>query len=118
MAVLPELSILTSAQLTLLVAIVAEVMATTALKASDGFTRLWPSLLVLIGYGVAFYCLSLTMRSLPLGLVYALWSGLGLLLITLAGWLIWGQRLDLPALVGMALIVAGVFVINLSGRAH
>jgi multidrug transporter EmrE-like cation transporter len=105
-------------QLTLLVAILAEVIATTALKASEGFTRPWPSLLVVLGYAIAFYCLSLTMRSLPLGLVYALWSGLGLLLITLAGWLIWGQRLDGPSLVGMALIVAGVCVINLSGRAH
>jgi len=118
MAAPPEDPAVTAAQVSLLVAIVAEVVATTALKASEGFTRPWPSLLVVFGYGVAFYCLSLTMRSIPLGLVYALWSGLGLLLITLAGWLIWGQRLDLPALVGMGLIVAGVIVINLSGRAH
>jgi len=107
-----------AAQVTLLVAILAEVVATTALKASDGFTRTLPSLVVLLGYGIAFYGLSLTMRSMPMGLVYAIWSGLGLLLITLAGWLIWGQRLDLPALVGMALILAGVTVINLGGRAH
>lgn len=109
---------MTSAQLTLLVAILAEVIATSALKASDGFRRPLPSLIVVLGYAVAFYGLSLTMRSLPMGLVYAIWSGLGLLLITLAGWLIWGQRLDPPALLGMTLIVAGVIVINLSGRAH
>ena len=109
---------MTPDQLSLLLAILAEVVATTALKASDGFTRPLPSLLVVLGYGIAFYCLSLTMRSIPLGLVYAIWSGLGLLLITLAGWLIWGQRLDAPSLVGMALIIAGVSVINLSGRVH
>lgn len=109
---------MTSAPITLLVAILAEVLATTALKASEGFTRPWPVLLVVCGYGVAFYCLSLTMRTIPLGLVYALWSGLGLLLITLAGWLIWGQRLDVPALVGMGLILAGVIVINLGARLH
>ena len=109
---------MTSAQLSLLVAILAEVVATTALKASDGFRRPLPSLIVVLGYSVAFYGLSLTMRSIPLGLVYAIWSGLGLLLITLAGWLIWGQRLDPPALLGMALILAGVTVINLGSRPH
>jgi small multidrug resistance pump len=109
---------MSSDQFSLLVAILAEVIATTALKASEGFTRPLPSLLVVVGYGVAFYCLSLTMRSIPLGIVYALWSGLGLLLITLAGWLLWGQRLDGPALLGMGLIIAGVTVINLSARAH
>ena len=114
----PEGSAVTPAQITLLVAILAEVVATTALKASAGFTRPWPSLLVVSGYGVAFYSLSLTVRTIPLGLVYAIWSGLGLLLITLAGWLIWGQRLDPPALVGMGLIVAGVLVLNLGTRVH
>ena len=109
---------MTPAQITLLVAILAEVVATTALKASEGFTRPWPSLLVVSGYGVAFYSLSLTVRTIPLGLVYAIWSGLGLLLITLAGWLIWGQRLDPPALVGMGLIVAGVVVLNLGTQVH
>ncbi|QPN62659.1 multidrug efflux SMR transporter [Synechococcus sp. CBW1004] len=118
MGVPPEAPAVTFAQVSLLVAILAEVVATTALKASEGFTRPWPALLVVVGYGVSFYSLSLTMRSIPLGLVYAIWSGLGLLLITLAGWLLWGQRLDPPALVGMGLIVAGVIVINLSGQAH
>lgn len=98
---------MTSAQVSLLVAILAEVVATAALKASEGFTRPLPSLLVVFGQGVAFQGLSLTMRSISLGLVDALWSGLGLLLITLAGWLIWGQRFHQPALVGMGLIVAG-----------
>lgn len=107
-----------SAPASLIVAIVAEVVATTALKASEGFSRPLPSLLVVLGYGLAFYCLSLTVRTIPLGLVYAIWSGLGLLLITLAGWLLWGQRLDGPALAGMALILAGVSVINLGSRAH
>jgi small multidrug resistance pump len=109
---------MTPDQVSLLIAILAEVVATTALKASNGFTRPLPSLLVVSGYCIAFYSLSLTLRSIPLGVVYALWSGLGLLLITLAGWLIWGQRLDGPSLAGMALIVAGVSVINLGGRAH
>jgi len=109
---------MTPERLSLLLAILAEVVATTALKASEGFSRPLPSLLVVSGYCMAFYCLSLTLRSIPLGVVYALWSGLGLLLITLAGWLIWGQRLDGPSLLGMALIVAGVSVINLGGRAH
>ena len=109
---------MTPDQVSLLIAILAEVVATTALKDSNGFTRPLPSLLVVSGYCIAFYSLSLTLRSIPLGVVYALWSGLGLLLITLAGWLIWGQRLDGPSLAGMALIVAGVSVINLGGRAH
>lgn len=100
----------------LLVAIVAEVVATTALKASQGFTRPLPALLVVVGYAIAFYCLSLAVIDLPLGLVYAIWSGVGLVLITLAGWWIWGQRLDPPALLGMALITAGVAVLNLGAR--
>ena len=97
----------------LFVAILAEVVATTALRASQAFTRPLPSLLVVVGYAVAFYCLSLTVADLPLGVVYAIWSGVGLVLITLAGWLVWGQRLDAQALMGMALITAGVVVINL-----
>lgn len=104
---------------TLFVAILAEVVATTALRASVGFTRPLPSLLVVVGYTVAFYCLSLTVIDLPLGLVYAIWSGVGLVLITLAGWWIWGQRLDATALLGMALITAGVALLNLRpGGSH
>lgn len=100
----------------LAVAIVAEVMATSCLKASDGFTRPGPSLLVVLGYAVAFYFLSLTLRTMSIGVAYAVWCGAGIVLIALIGWLVLGQKLDFPALLGMALIVAGVAVINLFSR--
>ncbi len=100
----------------LAVAIVAEVIATTALRAADGFTQLWPSLISIVGYVVAFYFLSLTLRSMPVGIAYAIWSGVGIVLISLAGWLIYKQLLDLPALLGMGLIMAGVIVINLFSK--
>jgi small multidrug resistance pump len=96
----------------LAVAIVLEVVATSALKASDGFTKLWPTLLVVLGYAAAFYMLSLTLRSMPVGVVYAVWSGVGVVLITLVGWLVFQQELDLPAFFGIALIAAGVMVLN------
>jgi len=99
------------------VAIAAEVIGTTALKASDGFTRLWPSLIVVIGYAIAFYFLALTLRFIPVGVAYAIWSGLGVVLITLIGWLLFGQRLDLPALLGIALIISGVVVMQVFSRA-
>ena len=94
------------------VAIVSEVVATSALKASDGFTRLWPSLAVVLGYLLAFYFLSLTLRTIPIGIAYAIWAGVGVALITLVGWVIYDQKLDAAAVIGVALIVAGVFVIN------
>ncbi len=100
----------------LAVAIVAEVIATTALRAADGFTQLWPSLISIVGYAVAFYFLSLTLRSMPVGVAYAIWSGVGIVLISLAGWLLYKQLLDLPALIGMGLIMAGVIVINLFSK--
>ena len=100
----------------LLIAIVAEVVATSALKMSEGFSKLWPSVVVVLGYGIAFYCLSLTLRSIPVGMAYALWSGVGLLLITLTSWLLFNQKLDLPALLGMALIIAGVIVMNVFSK--
>lgn len=96
----------------LLVAIVCEVVATSALKVSDGFSRPGPSVLVVLGYGVAFYFLSLTLRTIPIGVAYALWSGVGIALITTIGWLAFGQELDVAALVGIGLIVAGVVVLN------
>ncbi len=96
----------------LTVAIVAEVIATSSLKLSDGFTRLWPSVVVVLGYGISFYFLSVTMRSMPIGVIYAIWSGLGVVLVTLVGWLIFKQHLDLPALVGISLIIAGVVIMN------
>ncbi|AFT71624.1 Cation/cationic drug transporter [Alloalcanivorax dieselolei B5] len=104
----------------LLIAIVSEVAATSALKASEGFTRLWPSLVVVLGYGLAFYFLSLTLRVIPVGVAYAIWSGLGVVLVALLSWLIYGQKLDAPAMLGMALIISGVVVMNLfsSSSAH
>lgn len=107
-----------NAYFTLAVAIVAEVIATSALKASEGFSRAVPSLVVVVGYGVAFYCLSLTLRSIPVGIAYAVWSGAGIVLISAVGWLVYGQKLDAAALFGMALIIAGVLVVNVfSGSA-
>ena len=100
----------------LALAIVAEVVATSALQASAGFTRLWPSVLVVLGYGVAFFCLSITLKTVPMGVAYALWSGLGIVLITASGWLLFQQRVDAAALLGMALIVAGVAVIQLFSK--
>ncbi|WP_432377328.1 SMR family transporter [Duganella sp. P38] len=99
------------------VAILSETIATSALKSSEGFSRLLPSLLVVAGYGIAFYFLSLTLRSIPVGIAYAVWSGVGIVLITLVGWLVFGQKLDLPALIGMGLIVAGVVVMNVFSKA-
>ncbi|MFU0504570.1 DMT family transporter [Pseudaminobacter sp. NGMCC 1.201702] len=100
----------------LLVAIVFEVLATTALKETHGFTRPLPSLLTILGYGLAFYFLSLTLRAIPVGLVYAIWSGAGIIFITAIGWLWFRQSLDMPALVGMGFILAGVAIINLFSR--
>jgi small multidrug resistance pump len=94
------------------VAIVSEVIATSALKASEGFTRLWPSLIVTAGYMAAFYFLSLTLRTIPIGVAYAIWSGAGVALIALIAWVFHGQSLDIPAIIGLSLIVAGVIVLN------
>lgn len=96
----------------LAIAIVSETIATSALKSSEGFTRLWPSVLVVLGYALAFYFLSLTLKVIPVGIAYAVWSGVGIVLITAVGWLVFGQKLDMPALLGMALIIAGVIVMN------
>ena len=97
----------------LLGAIVAEVVATSALKASEGFTRWGPTALVVVGYALAFWLLSLTLRAIPVGIAYAVWSGAGIVLIALIAWLAYGQKLDGWALLGMALVVAGVLVMNL-----
>ena len=105
------------AWLFLAVSIAAEVVGTTALKSSEGFTKLAPSLLVVACYGVAFYFLSLTLRWIPVGIAYAVWSGVGVVLIATIGWLLHGQKLDAPAIAGMALIVAGVIVINVFSKA-
>ncbi|KJK08444.1 multidrug transporter [Burkholderiaceae bacterium 16] len=100
----------------LAVAIVSEVIATWALKASDGFSRLGPSALVVAGYGVAFYFLALTLRTIPVGIAYAVWSGAGIVLISTIAWFWYGQKLDLPAIAGIGLIVAGVMVLNLFSK--
>ncbi|NKN33777.1 SMR family transporter [Marichromatium bheemlicum] len=97
-------------------AILAEVIATSALKFSDGFTRLVPSLVVVIGYAAAFYCLALVLRTIPIGVAYAIWAGMGIVLIALIGILVFGQVPDWPAVIGMGLILAGVLVINLFSR--
>lgn len=103
--------------LILVLAIAAEVVGTTALAASQQFTRLGPSLIVVAGYSVSFYLLSMTLTVLPVGVVYALWSGLGVMGVALIGTLVLGQRLDPPALIGIALIVTGVIVINVFSKA-
>lgn len=105
-----------NAWLLLALAIVAEVIGTSALKASEGFTRLAPSGLVVLGYAVSFYCLSLVLRSIPVGVAYAIWSGLGIVLITLVAWVAYGQTVDLAGVLGMALILAGVLVLNLFSK--
>lgn len=97
-------------------AILGEVIATSALKASEGFTKLLPSILVVAGYAVAFYLLSIVLKTIPVGVAYAIWSGAGVALITVIGWVIYGQKLDLAALCGMALIVAGVVVLQLFSK--
>ena len=100
----------------LAIAIVAEVIATSFLKAAAGFTRPIPSTVSVLGYGIAFYFLSLTLETIPTGVAYAIWSGLGIVLISVVGWLVFGQKLDAPAIAGMALIATGVIVINLFSR--
>ncbi len=100
----------------LAIAIVSEVAATSALKASEGLSKLWPSVVVIVGYGVAFYFLSLTLKTIPVGIAYAVWSGAGVALLAVIGWFFFGQKLDLPAFLGMALIVAGVLVLNLCSK--
>jgi len=97
-------------------AIVAEVIATSALKASDGFSRLGPSLLVVVGYGIAFYFLAQVMRTIPVGIAYAIWSGAGVVLIALIGWLVFRQPLDLAAVIGIGLIISGVLVLQLFSK--
>jgi multidrug transporter EmrE-like cation transporter len=97
----------------LAVAIVAEVVGTSFLKASQGFTKPLPVLAVVVGYGLSFYLLSLTLETIPVGIAYAVWSGVGLVLITAVGWITYGQALDIPAVFGMGLILTGVVVLNL-----
>ncbi|MCZ2497728.1 QacE family quaternary ammonium compound efflux SMR transporter [Xylophilus sp. Kf1] len=104
------------AYLFLATAIVLEVIATSFLKASDGFSKPLPALITAVGYIGSFYCLSITLRTLQTGVAYAIWSGVGVVLISLVSWAVYRQRLDAPAIAGMALIVAGVVVINLFSK--
>ena len=102
----------------LLIAILSEVLATSMLKASDGFTKLIPSIVTFIGYAVSFYFLSMVLKYIPIGISYAIWSGLGIVLISIVGLLVFKQELDLPGIFGMVLIISGVIVIHLfSGSA-
>ena len=101
-----------TAYIYLIAAIVFETIGTSALKASEGFTRLWPSVLVVVGYAISFYLLSLTLKAIPVGIAYGIWSALGVLLIAVIGWLVFGQKLDTAAILGLSLIVAGVIVIQ------
>lgn len=109
-------SFMKSAYLYLFGAIVAEVIGTTALNASQGFTRWGPSAVTVAGYGLAFYLLSLTLKTIPVGITYAIWAGVGIVLISIVSWVFFKQRLDAPAVLGIALIIAGVVVINLFSR--
>ncbi|GAB4259177.1 MAG: SMR family transporter [Pararhodobacter sp.] len=103
--------------LLLAAAILFETIATTALKASDGFTRLWPSVIVVGAYALSFWLLALVLKVMPVGIAYAVWSGLGICFIAAIGLLVFGQTLDAPAVIGMGLIVAGILVINLFSNA-
>jgi small multidrug resistance pump len=100
----------------LVIAIVCEVSATTALRACMGFTRLTPSIVVIVGYGAALYFLSLTFSTIPMGVAYAVWSGVGVVLIALAGWVMYGQQLDLAGFCGIGLITGGVIVLNVFSK--
>lgn len=97
----------------LFAAILSETVGTTALQASAQFTRLVPSIIVVVGYALSFYLLSLTLRYMPVGIVYAIWSGLGIALIAALGFVVFGQRLDWPAILGIAMILAGILVIHM-----
>lgn len=100
----------------LMVAIISEVLATSALKSADGFTKFWPSIIVILGYASAFYFLSLTVKNIPVGIAYAIWSGVGTSLIVLIAWVFMGQKPDLSAIVGILLIVSGVLVLNIFSK--
>ncbi|MCF6235544.1 MAG: multidrug efflux SMR transporter [Gammaproteobacteria bacterium] len=101
------------AYLYLAVAIVAEVIATSALKASEEFTKLYPSLIVVIGYSIAFYFMTLVLRTIPIGITYAVWSGLGIVLVTIIGIVLYKEIPDIPAVIGMGFIIAGVAIIHI-----
>ncbi len=94
-------------------AILTETIGTTALQASNQFTRFWPSVIVVVGYALSFYLLALTLKFMPVGIVYAIWSGLGIVMIAAIGYAVFGQRLDLPAILGLGMILVGILIIHL-----
>lgn len=100
----------------LVVAIISEVVATSALNASQGFTRLWPSMVTVVGYCLAFYFLSLTLRTVPMGIAYAVWAGAGIVLIAISGAIFFKQLPDLPAVLGMLFIIVGVVLVSAVSR--
>lgn len=97
----------------LLLAVLSETIGTAALQASEQFTKLWPSVIVVIAYAISFYFLAIALRSIPLGIAYAFWSGLGIVFIAGIGFLVYGQKLDLPAILGLGMILSGIVVIHL-----
>jgi len=100
----------------LAIAIIAEVIATSALKASDEFTKIIPIMIIIVGYGVAFYFMTLVLRTMPVGITYAIWSGMGIVLITITSTVLYKQIPDTPAIIGMGLIITGVVVINIFSK--
>ena len=100
----------------LCVAIIAEVIATSALKSSEGFTKPIASIVVVLGFMIAFYCLSLTLKTIPVGIAYAIWSGVGIVLVTIIAWIVFDQKLDVWGIIGIALIMSGVLVLNLLSK--
>ena len=100
----------------LCVAIIAEVIATSALKSSEGFSKPIASVIVVLGFIIAFYCLSLTLKTIPVGIAYAIWSGVGIVLVTIVAWIVFDQKLDVWGIIGIALIMSGVLVLNLLSK--
>ena len=100
----------------LTLAIVSEVTATSTLKATEQFTKLMPSLIIIIGYVISFFFLSLTLKNMPTGITYAIWSGFGIVLVSIAGWFFYGQKLDLPAVLGISLIIIGALIVNIFSK--
>jgi small multidrug resistance pump len=111
----PEVMVMKS-WLLLAAAIFSEVIATSALKASEGFSKTTPSIIVIVGYGLAFYFLSLTLKTIPVGVAYAVWSGVGIVCVSIIGWFLFGQKLDFPALLGIGFILTGVIIMNVFSR--
>jgi small multidrug resistance pump len=96
----------------LVTAIIFEVIGTTFLKQAEQFTRLWPTLISMASYAAAFYLLSIALKTLPVGIAYAIWSGLGIVLVSIIGWVAFRQALDLPAIIGLGFIIAGIIIVN------